>query len=272
MKFGLLTAILEGTTFEEAVDFAAENQLECLEVACWPNTGGAKRRYAGVCHIDAEALTEEKAKEIIQYCKERNVEISSLGYYPNTLDPDLEKRKQYIDHIYALIDASSMLNVNMVTTFLDMNTEYYNKQMQSVLKVFTQFMSTEIELERIIYQKEFDGKFVGCQIMDGDIDVFLGIAGEDADLLCVASTFSQEDMNKFDADAYDAICELINIINGAYATKLSYEEIEVSLHPPVFYQDTQIKADNGMYVVTFNMKGHRFNLLMVADDKVKLNV
>ena len=118
MKFGLLTAILEGTTFEEAVDFAAENQLECLEVACWPNTGGAKRRYAGVCHIDAEALTEEKAKEIIQYCKERNVEISSLGYYPNTLDPDLEKRKQYIDHIYALIDASSMLNVNMVTTFL----------------------------------------------------------------------------------------------------------------------------------------------------------
>ena len=141
---------------------------------------------------------------------------------------------------------------DMVTTFLDMNTE--------------------IELERIIYQKEFDGKFVGCQIMDGDIDVFLGIAGEDADLLCVASTFSQEDMNKFDADAYDAICELINIINGAYATKLSYEEIEVSLHPPVFYQDTQIKADNGMYVVTFNMKGHRFNLLMVADDKVKLNV
>ena len=109
MKFGLLTAILEGTTFEEAVDFAAENQLECLEVACWPNTGGAKRRYAGVCHIDAEALTEEKAKEIIQYCKERNVEISSLGYYPNTLDPDLEKRKQYIDHIYALIDASSQV-------------------------------------------------------------------------------------------------------------------------------------------------------------------
>ena len=27
MKFGLLTAILEGTTFEEAVDFAAENQV-----------------------------------------------------------------------------------------------------------------------------------------------------------------------------------------------------------------------------------------------------
>ena len=65
---------------------------------------------------------------------------------------------------------------------------------------------------------------------------------------------------------------LLILLMVQYATKLSYEEIEVSLHPPVFYQDTQIKADNGMYVVTFNMKGHRFNLLMVADDKVKLNV
>ena len=161
---------------------------------------------------------------------------------------------------------------DMVTTFLDMNTEYYNKQMQSVLKIFTQFIGSDMELERIIYQKEYEGKFVGCQLMDGDIDVFLGIAGDDSDLLCVASVFSQEELSEFDSDAYDAICELINIINGAYATKLSYEDIEVSLHPPVFYTDTQIKADNGMYVVTFSMNGHRFNLIMVADDKIKLEV
>ncbi|WP_207302880.1 sugar phosphate isomerase/epimerase family protein [Lachnoclostridium sp. Marseille-P6806] len=118
MKFGLLTAILEGTTFEEAVDFAAANGLECLEVACWPNAGGARRRYAGVCHIDAEALTPARAGEINEYCAAKGVEISSLGYYPNTLDPDPEKRKVYIDHIHALIDASAMLGVNMVTTFV----------------------------------------------------------------------------------------------------------------------------------------------------------
>lgn len=118
MKFGLLTAILDGMDFREVVDFAAENGLECLEVACWPASGGAKRRYAGVCHIDAEALTPETADEIIAYTKEKGVEISSLGYYPNTMDPDPEKRKTYIDHIHALIDASALLGVNMVTTFL----------------------------------------------------------------------------------------------------------------------------------------------------------
>lgn len=118
MKFGLLTAILDGMEFEEVVDFAAEQGLECLEVACWPASGGAKRRYAGVCHIDAEGLTEEKAAQIRNLTKEKGVDISSLGYYPNTMDPDPEKRKTYVDHIHALIDASALLGVNMVTTFL----------------------------------------------------------------------------------------------------------------------------------------------------------
>lgn len=117
MKLGFITAICEGMTFEEVVDFAAENHLECLEVACWPK-GGAQRRYAGVSHIDVENLTEEKAETIQSYCGARGVAISSLAYYPNTLDPDLEKRQSYISHIYKLIDASALLDVNMVTTFV----------------------------------------------------------------------------------------------------------------------------------------------------------
>ena len=57
MKLGFITAICEGMRFEEVVDFAAENHLECLEVACWPQ-GGASRRYAGVSHIDVAGLTQ----------------------------------------------------------------------------------------------------------------------------------------------------------------------------------------------------------------------
>ncbi|MDO5516167.1 MAG: sugar phosphate isomerase/epimerase family protein [Clostridium sp.] len=117
MKLGFITSICENMTFEQVVDFASSNNLECLEVACWPQ-GKAQRRYAGVSHIDVDCLSEEKAQYIKDYCRSKNVEISSLAYYPNTLEPDLEKRKNYINHIYKLIDASAMLDVNMITTFL----------------------------------------------------------------------------------------------------------------------------------------------------------
>lgn len=117
MKLGLLTAICDGMTFEEVVDFAAENGLECLEVACWPS-GGAERRYAGVSHIDVANLTEAKAAEINSYCKSKGVEISALAYYPNPLTPNKEKADAVIAHIYKLMDASKMLGVNMITTFI----------------------------------------------------------------------------------------------------------------------------------------------------------
>ncbi len=117
MKLGLLTAICDGMTFEEVVDLAAENDLECLEVACWPQ-GGAQRRYAGVSHIDVANLDDKKAAELMTYCQKRGVTISALAYYPNPLDPDVEKRNTAISHLYKLMDASALLGVNMVTTFI----------------------------------------------------------------------------------------------------------------------------------------------------------
>ena len=137
MKFGLLTSICEGMTFEEVVNFAAENQLECLEVACWPQ-GGAQRRYAGVNHIDVANLDEKKAAEIKQLCQEKGVEISSLAYYPNTLEPDEKKRNSYISHLYKLMDASVLLGVNMITTFIGRDSKKnVDENMELVKEVWT---------------------------------------------------------------------------------------------------------------------------------------
>lgn len=118
-QFGLLTAILDGWTYEEAVDIAAGQGFQCLEVACWP-AGKAERRYAGVSHIDAERVLEDDAyaKHVTDYIAGKGMHISSLAYYPNTMDPDTAKRTAAIDHLKALIRASARLGVNMVSTFI----------------------------------------------------------------------------------------------------------------------------------------------------------
>ena len=118
MKLGFVSAILDQSNYEEMMDIASDLGFECVEVACWPQ-GKAERRYAGVSHIDAERVLEDEAyaKHILDYAAEKNVEISSLAYYPNTLDPDLEKRQAAVDHLMALIKASAKLGINMVTSF-----------------------------------------------------------------------------------------------------------------------------------------------------------
>ncbi len=117
MKMGLVSAILDGWTFEETIDVCSENGFKCVEVACWPQ-GKAERRYAGVSHIDVDNMTDEYIKHIHDYCEAKGVEISSLAFYPNTMDHDLEKRSKNIEHLKKVIKASSLLGVNMVTTFI----------------------------------------------------------------------------------------------------------------------------------------------------------
>lgn len=117
MKLGFVSAILDEWTFEEMIDTAAAMGFQCVEVACWPK-GRAERRYAGVSHIDVADLTEEKAEYIRNYCNERNVDISALAFYPNVMEEDEEKRQANISHLKKVIDASAVLGVHLVTTFI----------------------------------------------------------------------------------------------------------------------------------------------------------
>ena len=117
MKLGFVSAILDGWTFEEMIDTAANMGFSCVEVACWP-CGKAERRYAGVSHINVDELTDEKVAYIKAYCAKKNVEISSLAFYPNTMDGNLEKREAAVAHLKKVICASAKLGVNMVTTFI----------------------------------------------------------------------------------------------------------------------------------------------------------
>lgn len=119
MLLGLVSAIADTMDYEEMIDFVSATGLECVEVACWP-AGKAERRYAGVSHINADrVLTDDDyAKHILEYAAGKNVKISSLAYYPNTMDADLEKRAAAVEHLKKLLRASAKLGVNMVTTFI----------------------------------------------------------------------------------------------------------------------------------------------------------
>lgn len=132
MKLGFVSAILPELSFEKLIDYAAECGYKCVEICCWP-LGKAERRYAGVTHIDVDTLDEKRATSINKYLKSKGVEISALGYYPNPLDPDTEKSRFYISHIKKVIDASAMLGIHRINTFIGRDK---NKTVEENFKTF----------------------------------------------------------------------------------------------------------------------------------------
>jgi sugar phosphate isomerase/epimerase len=117
MKMGFLSGILGNRSFEEVIDFASAHGFSCVELACWPSSK-AGRRYSGISHFDVFDLSDERINQIKEYSHKKQVEISSLAYYPNTMDGDVEKRRYAIEHLMQVMRISKKLDVNMVTTFI----------------------------------------------------------------------------------------------------------------------------------------------------------
>lgn len=149
MKLGFVSAILDKSNYEEMIDTAAELGFQCVEVASWPQ-GKAERRYAGVSHIDAERVLEDDkySKHIVSYAQDKNIKISSIAYYPNTMDGDIEKRKISVEHLLNVIKASSKLGINMVTTFIGRDqTKNIEENLELVKEIWPPIIKLAEELK-----------------------------------------------------------------------------------------------------------------------------
>lgn len=118
MKLGLLTAAFPDLSLEEVAEWAAGSGFQALEVACWPAGAGAKRRYAGVSHIDIDRLDRAGADRIVERLAGAGLTISALAYYPNNLHPDPRERVAANDHLRKVIAAAQLLRVPIVGTFV----------------------------------------------------------------------------------------------------------------------------------------------------------
>lgn len=116
MKLGLLTAPFPDTPLGEVADWARSAGFEALEIACWPKTSGASRRYAGTSHIDVD-IPAAQAKDIAAELAGKGLAVSGLGFYPNPLHPDQAHREAVIDHLKKVIVLASRMGVSLVNTF-----------------------------------------------------------------------------------------------------------------------------------------------------------
>jgi len=109
-----MTAAFARRPLDKLAAWAAGNGYEMLEIACWPAAGGERRRYSGVSHIDVERLDPGRVRDVLE---RHGLEISSLAYYPNNLDPDPATRRAANSHLKKVIDAAAKLGVPTVGTF-----------------------------------------------------------------------------------------------------------------------------------------------------------
>lgn len=115
MKLGFLTACLPQVGLEDLVKWAAAHGFQALELAAWPVD--STRDYQAQ-QIDAANFSKDDAEKVRALFAEHKLEISGMAYYDNNLHPDLQQREVFHNHLKKVIDAASLLNVELVGTFV----------------------------------------------------------------------------------------------------------------------------------------------------------
>ena len=156
MKLGLLTAAFPDQSLEQVARWAHESGFDALEIACWPSSGGERRRYSGVSHIDVEDFDPKAVRKLLA---RYNLEISSLAYYPNNLDPDAAAREAANEHLRHVIEAAQRLEVDIVGTFVGRD------QHRSVQENLTDFQRVWPPLVRFARERDVRIAIENCPMI-----------------------------------------------------------------------------------------------------------
>ena len=104
----------------------------------------------------------------------------------------------------------------------------------------------------------------------GKDTIYLALAeeSEDGAFTLIASNFSGEALNTADSDAFDAVCEFINVNSGLFAAELSLKEIEMDMEPTFAYKDQTVTGD--FYVLPIYIDDRKINLVISVNSEVEM--
>ncbi len=257
-----------------------------------------QRVKLGLIAVANNLLTEEKASEINQIQASQDKRFGDIaiekGYLTkNQVDYLLEQQgSPYIAFVHAAVqtgildlgqihhllfqyrkdlnltshDLNALKNgdINMIAKrFIQIDKPLFLEHFSLLLRNIIRFISTEIYFchSHSTYSYSFDN--LASQRLIGEYEIFVGISGNQNDLLEIAESFAGMEFPSLDADALDAVCEFINCVNGLFIRKLYDSSIEEDLLPPVCYPKGTLDSDGALvYILPVSIDGKTVDLVL----------
>lgn len=122
----------------------------------------------------------------------------------------------------------------IVPLYLPLGAEDYEPLALLTVKTVMRCVDNNILPTRAYFTDEVYAENGAMQFVDGDPCLTTAMVGDGIALLDTARLFGHEDFETVDMDALDSVAELINCINGMYASSLSSRRIRMELYPPEY--------------------------------------
>lgn len=140
--------------------------------------------------------------------------------------------------------------------------EPYLSMISLILKNIIRFVSTDLSVGELTHVTEVTANYIALQELKGSYSAMLALTCMKDELLKIASPFAKEEFERVDADALDSVCEFINCTNGIFASKLSFEDVDLDMLPPQSYEGVTLQSEGGFHVLPVEVSGEWINLIL----------
>ena len=139
-----------------------------------------------------------------------------------------------------------------------------------VARNINRFISRDFYIGKMQHVNSLNYTNLAGQKTAGKDTIYLALAeeSEDGAFTLIASNFSGEALNTADSDAFDAVCEFINVNSGLFAAELSLKEIEMDMEPTFAYKDQTVTGD--FYVLPIYIDDRKINLVISVNSEVEM--
>lgn len=143
-----------------------------------------------------------------------------------------------------------------------------------VARNLIRFVDSHFRMEQVERINETTQALVAAQELKGEYDMFTGFCGEQKGVQIIAEAYLKEPFAPEDSimDILDATCEFLNCNNGLFATRLSYEDVDVDMLPPTMIDKaTTIRSEGNMFRVPIYVKDTLVDLIVCIESKWKFD-
>lgn len=262
VKLGLI-AVAEGLMTQEEADHV--NHLQTV----------MDKRFGDIA-VEKGYLTEGQVSTLLK--KQGNAYLAFAQALENLQLMTIEQLEQYmLDYRFEnQWTASNMEDLKsddadrILPLFLPAGSEKYFGAAGTALRTLMRCVDTELYPGKAVITNRIIADNAAVQSMDGNPQITCGMAGQGTALLYTASVFGQEDFPEVNEDALDAIGELLNCINGLYASAESQKGVNLELLPPDFRAGITELDSREMLALPVYIKDECITFLIAIDDKIEM--
>lgn len=260
VKLGTI-AVAEGLLTEEQVENINKLQMQF------------DKRFGDIA-VEKELLTDAQIGELLKkqgnpYMQFIEALTSASKLTMNVLEKTLaafQKEKGFSDSDMAALKSDDF--DSLIPIFAFSSKPYVTDIAGLVVRNINRFITRDFYIGKIKHTDSLDYTYLAGQKIAGKDNVYVSFAEEtdDGAFQMLSSNFSGKDFEAVDNDAFDTICEFINVNCGLFVSDLSTKEIELDMEPTFAYKNQTVKGD--FYMLPIYIEDKKVNLIISVNSDI----